>query len=99
MAEFLIGVHVLIIIFQSIVLTDTCANENSANLGFIGAKDINVMTLSDCHYGCMTRNWCAGYNYHKQFLYCDVLESLSGATQLDPYFITGTKTCGNNGSG
>ena len=64
----------------------------------VGAKDMNVLSLSDCHFGCMMRSWCAGYNFHKQLQYCLVFGSFSGITQPDPYFITGSKTCGNSGS-
>jgi len=71
--------------------------ENSSNLGNIELTILNSWTLLNCQWSCQSRNWCASFNFNKKFQYCLLYKSMSANKQLDPYFISGPKTCGNNG--
>lgn len=67
-------------------------------MGAIGVVISYVNTVIDCQSNCQVRHWCTVFNFHKMFQYCTLSGTTTVNVQPDPYFLTGTRTCGNNGS-
>jgi hypothetical protein len=56
-----------------------------------------VYSVTHCQLLCQKIYWCVSFNFHKHYQYCLLYKTIVADAQVDPYFITGPRTCGNTG--
>lgn len=88
----------LIRFFHDNIIKDSCLKDSYEYLGNSGETFQNVGSAAGCQWQCQLRSSCTAFNFHKKFQYCLLYGSANVSTGLNPYFVTGPRICGNNGS-